>query len=106
MKYKVYIHPTINKEVIEKLSEHDQQRINNLIIQFVENPYVGDSLQIKSIREKRFNEKRIYFIIFEDLKAILIVGLSNKKVQQKTIDTIRHDINDYRDYVKRVIDKD
>ncbi len=78
--------------MIVKLPLEDQNRINNLVQQFTVNPYVGDSLQIKYIREKRFNGKRIYHIIFEDLKAVLIVAISDKKTQQKMIDSIRTNI--------------
>ncbi len=65
MTYEIYVHPTVHKEVISKLSLDDQDRIHNLIQQFTINPYVGDSLQIKYIREKRFDGKRIYFVIRE-----------------------------------------
>ena len=104
MKYAVYIHPTVHKETILKLSQNNQDRIYNLIRQFTANPYVGDSLQIKYIREKRFNGKRIYFVIFEDLKKVLIVAINNKKTQQKIIDSIRSNINKYRTYVKSIIE--
>ena len=99
MEYKVYIHPTVYKETIAKLPEKDQQRIKKLTQQLTSSPYVGDVLQIKSIREKRLNGKRIYYVIFEDLITILIIAISNKKAQQKTIDSIRSNLNDYRNYV-------
>jgi len=105
MEYKVYIHPTIYGEVILKLSLEDQERINGLIQQFTINPYVGDSLQIKSIREKRLNGKRIYHVVFEDLKLVLIVAISDKKTQQKTINSIRSNMNVYREYAKSIVDK-
>ena len=105
MGYLVYIHPTIYEEVISKLSSKDQERIDSLIQQFTINPYVGDSLQIKSVREKRLNGKRIYHIVFEDLKLVLIVAISDKKIQQKTINSIRSNINEYRDYAKSIVDK-
>lgn len=106
MKYSVYIHPTIHKEVISRLSLDNQNRIDNLVRQFLTNPYVGDSLQIKYIREKRFDGKRVYFVIFEDLKVVLILAISDKKTQQKTIDSIRNNLNGYRDYVKNLRDED
>jgi|TARA_Y100000310_G_C20332323_1_gene645886 mRNA-degrading endonuclease RelE of RelBE toxin-antitoxin system len=99
MEYKVYIHPTVYKETITKLPKKDQQRVKKLTQQLTSSPYVGDILQIKSIREKRLNSKRIYYVIFEDLKTILIIAISNKKAQQKTIDSIRSNLNNYRNYV-------
>jgi len=105
MKYKVYIHPTVYQETLVKLSSKDQERIDSLVQQFTTNPYVGDSLQIKSIREKRLNDKRIYHVVFEDLKIVLIVAVSDKNTQQRTIDSIRSNMDAYRDYVKSIIDQ-
>lgn len=99
MKYKVKTLPVVKRQ-IEKMSIDNQDRFVNLINQIENNPYVGDSLQIKYIREKRFNGKRIYFVILDDLKAVLIVAISDKKTQQKTIDFIRENLNDYRKLLK------
>lgn len=104
MVYSVFIHPSIYQEVILKLSSNDQNRIDNLVQQFTQNPYVGDSLQIKSIREKRFDGKRIYYVVFDDLKSVLIVGLSGKRIQQRTIDSIKSRLNNYREYVISIKD--
>ena len=106
MEYKVYIHPTVYKEVIEKLSTKDQERINSLVQQFTTNPYVGDYLQIKSMREKRLNGKRIYHVVFEDLKLVLIIAISDKRTQQKTINSIRSNMNGYREYAKSIVGED
>ena len=106
MGYKVYIHPAVHKETIAKLLLNDQNRINNLVQQLADNPYVGDSLQIRFIREKRLDGNRIYYVVFDDLKKVLIVAISDKKTQQKTIDSIRSNINLYRDYVKNISDKE
>ena len=106
MEYKVYIHPTVYKETIVKLPEKDQLRIKKLTQQLTSNPYVGNILQIKSIREKRLNGKRIFYIVFEDLKIVLIVAISDKKTQQKTIDSIRTNMNVYRGYAKNIGDED
>ena len=104
MKYQVFIHPSIYQEVILKMSSNDQNRIDNLVQQFTQNPYVGDSLQIRSIREKRFDGKRIYYVVFDDLKSVLIVALSDKKIQQRTIDSIKSRLNDYREYIISIKD--
>jgi len=53
-------------------------------------------LQIRVLREKRLDGKRIYYLIFDDLKAVLMVAVSNKKAQQKVIDYIIENINVFR----------
>ena len=53
-------------------------------------------MQIRVLREKRLDGKRIYYLIFDDLKAVLMVAVSNKKAQQKVIDYIIENINVFR----------
>jgi len=98
MDYKIHTTKRFDKEIL-KLSNKENQRIKNLYYQLKENPYVGDSLQIRTFREKRLNGKRIYYLIFEDLKSVLIVALSNKKAQQKVIDFIIKNIKTFRETI-------
>ena len=71
-----------------------------------ENPYVGDQLQIKILREKRLEEKRIYYLVFDDLKAVLVVAISDKKTQQETIDRIIRYLKEYRYLLENLLKKD
>ena len=64
------------------------------------NPYVGKPLGTKWFREKKFNVFRIYYLIYEDLKAVYVITLSGKKDQQKVINTIRHFLDKYRDEIE------
>lgn len=105
MEYTVFTLPSLYQKVILKLSIKEKERIQNIVQQLKENPYVGDQLQIRMLREKRLDEKRIYYVIFEDLKAVLIVAISNKKTQQKTIDLIGSRLNEYRDYLNNILSK-
>ena len=61
----------------------------------MENPYVGDSLGYRFFREKRVGGKRVYYLVYEDLKAVLMVAISDKKTQQETIDEIKSRLQDY-----------
>ena len=60
MEYNVITLPSLYKKIILKLSVFEQEKIDNLIKQLRMNPYVGDQLQIKSLREKRIRNKRIF----------------------------------------------
>ena len=103
MKYGVFTLPSLYYEVISKLSIEEQDRIRKIAEQLVNNPYVGDQLQIRSLREKRLDEKRIYYFVFDDLKSVLVVAISDKKTQQKTIDLLISRVNEYRNYVKKLL---
>jgi len=104
MIYTVYVSEEFKKEM-RNLSDEEQNRIKNIFQQLKETPYVGDQLQIKILREKRLEEKRIYYLVFDDLKSVLIVAMSDKKSQQKTIDYILSYIDDYRVYVKNLLNE-
>jgi len=99
MVYVVYTLPSLYQKVIVKLSKIEREEIQKIVLQLTENPFVGDQLQIKFLREKRLREKRLYYLVFEDIKAVLIVAISDKKTQQKTIDSILLRINEYREYM-------
>ncbi len=70
-----------------------------------ENPYGGDPLGYVFFREKRLGVKRVYFLIYEELKAILMVAVSDKKTQQETIDEIKGKLSEYYETVKEAIRK-
>lgn len=68
MAYAVYTLPSLYQKIIVKLSRIEREEIQRIVLQLTENPFVGDQLQIKSLREKRLREKRLYYLVFEDLK--------------------------------------
>jgi len=102
MVYSVYTTERFNKE-ISKLSQEEQRRMQKIFLQIKETPYVGDQLQIKILREKRLKEKRIYYLVFNDLRVVLVVAISDKKAQQKTIDYIMKYINEYKIYLHKLL---
>lgn len=98
MSYAVYTTETFEKE-IESLYDLDKKIIKKIFFQLKKNPYVGDSIRYHFFREKRIREKRLYYLIYEELKAVLVVGFGSKKEQQKTINQIIQMLPEYRKYV-------
>ena len=72
MVYAIYVTESLEKE-IDKLSESEKKVIQKIFLQLKENPYVGDTIRYKFFREKRIKEKRIYYLIYDDLSAVLIL---------------------------------
>ena len=97
--YGVYTTKGFDEEV-DKLEKIEQERINKLFPKLKENPYVGDPLRYKFFREKRINGKRVYFLVFDDLIAVLFVAVSDKKTQQETIDSVLDKLIQFKDYLK------
>jgi len=100
--YKVY-RTLIFKNKIEDFSESFKLEIEGFQDQLAENPYVGKPLGVRWFREKKSGKYRIYYLIYEDLKAVYIITLSAKKDQQKTINTIWHFLDKYREEIERII---
>lgn len=86
----------------KKLSGEEQKRINKIFSQLKENPYVGDQLRYRFFREKRISGKRIYYLVYDDLKMVLVVAISNKKTQEATIDRVVNFFEDYRKYAENL----
>lgn len=105
MAYAVYTTKRFDKES-DKLSGDEQNKIHKIFLQLKENPYVGDQIRYRFFREKRLNGKRIYYLVYDDLKAVLLIATSTKKTQDKTIDNAVKYFKEYRLYVEELLKKD
>ncbi len=101
MVYSVHTTETFEKEVLE-LDKDKQERIDKLYIQLKNNPYAGDQLRYKFFREKRLDEKRVYYLVYDDLEVVLMVAISGKKDQQKTIDYIINHLTEFKKYAEKL----
>ena len=102
--FKVFRTEKFNKEINRKFSKEEQKQVENFEKkQLVNNPYVGDPLGYRFLREKRVDGKRVYFLIYDDIKTVLMVGQSDKKTQQETIDAIKARLPEYYEVIKEAI---
>lgn len=104
MTYAVYSFPSFDKE-IEKLPQSDKDIIEKIFLQLVGNPYVGDQIRYRFFREKRIREKRLYFLVYDDLSAVLVVAFGGKKAQDETIDEIVKCLPEFRKYAEEILKK-
>ena len=102
MVYSVYTTKSFDRETT-KLSQKDKERIQKIFLQIKENPYVGRQLQYVHLREKRIREKRIYYLVYDDLQAVLVVAISGKKNQQATINHIIDNFVEYKKYMRELL---
>jgi len=63
-------------------------------------------IRYRFFREKRIREKRLYFLVYEDLKAVLVVAFGGKKAQEETIDEIIKLLPEFEIYLKNLLEKD
>ncbi|MEK6933456.1 MAG: hypothetical protein AABW75_01110 [Nanoarchaeota archaeon] len=102
MAYEVYTTESFDKE-IERLSKNDQEIIQKMFLKIGDNPYTSDQLRYRHLREKRIREKRVYFLVYDDLQAVLIVAIGGKKDQQASINHIVNYFDEYRLYLERLL---
>ena len=74
-------------ENYSKMDYLDHALIEKIKRNLVENAK-GKILRYYWFREKKFGDKRLYYLVNEELHKILIVGFSSKKDQQKAIQCI------------------
>ena len=102
MAYGVYTTESFDKEV-EKLPKDDQDIIQKMFLKIKDNPYSSDQLRYRNLREKRVREKRVYFLVYDVLQAVLIIAIGGKKDQQATINHIINYFDEYKEYLERLL---
>jgi len=104
-KYKVYHSNKFDKELL-KFDKNFQERVDKIEDKLIENPEYGSPLGVKWFRETRYNIYRIYYLIYDKLDSIFMVAISNKKDQQKVINTIRLLFDFFKEELEKLIKKD
>lgn len=103
-KYTVYHSNRFDKE-LGKFDADFQRRVDRIEEQLKENPYLGKPLGPKWFREKKIGKYRIYFAVYENLSAVFMVGISEKKDQQKVINTVRLMLDFLEQELRNVVNK-
>ncbi len=93
--FKVIGTDTYLKE-INKWPKPDREAAEKIPKQLADNPLTGAPLNYPFLREKRIKEKRVYYLVYEDLELVLLVAVSGKKNQQTTINHIRKNLDEFR----------
>lgn len=91
--YTVALTKSFKKRRNKILSAQEAIELQKFIQEIKRSPNRGKILGPHYFREKKINNKRIYFIIKTRPKMILFLDVSTKKYQQKTINRIRENLN-------------
>ncbi len=102
MKFKVFRTEEFRKELFT-LPKNVQEEAKKIKDKIAENPFVGDPLGFKFLREKKVKGLRFYFLIYEDINAVLFVAISDKKAQQQTINQIKINLAEYYSYIHKIL---
>ena len=77
-----------------------QKKVKEQILKLQYNPFNSKPLGFKFFREKRIKKWRIYFLIYEKVLIINFISISNKKLQQKTINGIKTRFKFLKSYIE------
>ncbi len=104
-KYKVFRSVSFQEEII-KYDKSIQDRVDKIEDKLMYNSKYGNPLGTKWFRESRFENYRVYYLIYEDLDAIYMVAISGKKDQQKIINTIKLFLEFFREETEKLVRED
>ena len=90
-------------EELKRWQKSQQEAAERIPEKLRENPLSGKPLGFPFLREKRIGEKRVYYLVYEDLGLVLLVAASGKKDHQYTIDRIKEQLKEYRMVAEEVV---
>ena len=85
--YEVYETETFSK-ILDCITDEERSWIEKMKAQLSTNPRAGKPLGFTWFREKKFEDKRLYFLVSLKKPRIILVAYGPKKEQQKIIDYI------------------
>lgn len=88
---------------LEKWDKSERDVAEKMPKKLKNDPYTGDQCGYPFLREKRIREKRVYYLIYDDLRLVLLVATSGKKDQQTTIDHIKENLHEFRIIAETII---
>ncbi len=96
--YTIYVTDTF-KKVFASLDRSEQQWIEN-IKNKLEEEITGKILHFEWFREKKYLNKRLYFLIDEPSKKILFVSFAPKRDQQEIINEVKANMRELMTYLR------
>lgn len=93
------------KKKLEKLDGSEYKRVDQFEQSLKQDPYSGKPLNYKFFREKKFNGKRLIFLVYEEHKSVFLITITNKKLQQQEINLIKTNLDIYKKELNDILKK-
>lgn len=87
-----------------KLDNKEQQIVLAFENKISELPYIGKHLGVPYFREKKFNGKRVLFIVDNETERVLIINLTDKRTQDEDIADTFLKLKHYCGYLRNISD--
>lgn len=103
-KYRVFKTEEFDRDYA-RLDKSEKNRVDKILEQLMEKGgEVGKPLAgLSFFREKKFDGKRLYYLVYSNILVVLILAISDKKAQQATINQILLNLAEYRQYVSETL---
>lgn len=98
MEYEIYETETFSR-IFDTLTGKERNWIRKMKLQLKVNPKAGKPLGFEWFREKKFENKRLYFVISLKKPRILLVSFASKKEQQKIIAYVTLHKEEYVEFI-------
>ena len=101
MNYKVIETETFT-DLYRNLDEDEKNWLKKIIQQLNQNPFVGKPLKSDWFREKKYQNKRLYYLVYSKMNVVVLVAFAGKKEQTEIIAHILLNLKDYESITKSV----
>lgn len=91
------------RRIISTLPHTYGQRIGRIEQNLALHPMAGNPLRYTFFREKRVSEMRVYYLVYEDIRIVLIIGISDKKAQSAFIDWVCKSLPEFRRHLEELL---
>ncbi|MFH0970127.1 MAG: hypothetical protein V1776_01555 [Candidatus Diapherotrites archaeon] len=93
------------KEQFDRLSEYEKERVRRFILQIhMRGDSTGKPLRYRFFLEKKFDGRRMYFLVYQEWSAVLMVAIGNKKTQDKDILATLEQLPVYREFIRKELE--
>ena len=102
--YKIYRTEKFDKDMVRGFAQDEQRQLSRIEkLQLVKDPYVGDELGHSFIREKKIGKKYVYYLVYDDLEAVLMVAFKDKKMELEIAQEMKDGLEEYYNIIKAII---
>ena len=89
---------------LSKLDSSEKVRVEKFEQELKSQPLSGKPLGYEFFREKKFDGKRMLFLVYSEYQVAFLVTIVEKKVQQQVIDMIKTNLDVYKGTVEKLVE--
>ncbi len=100
--YRVFRSEWYSKK-LKKLDKSEISRVEKFEQHLKQEPLSGKPLGYRFFREKKFDGKKLLFLVYEEHSIVFLVTITDKKAQQRDIDFIVAHLKIYKEEIDNLV---